>query len=105
MTDQLRPFDAANYIKNPEDVGYYLEACIDEDPGDGSMIRLGLQTLARSKGMTAVARDAGINRSWLYDAFGPEHDPSFGKVLKIIRALGLKLRIEPVGATEPAEVA
>ncbi|MCY4530191.1 MAG: putative addiction module antidote protein [Chloroflexi bacterium] len=94
MAETFTPWDAADYIENPEDARLYLEAAIDEDPGDGSLIRAALGSIARSRNISALAQDAGLNRGNLYKALSDEGNPSFSTVLKVTRVLGLKLRVE-----------
>ncbi len=73
----------------------YLEACIEESGGDAAFIASALGDIARAKGMTQVARDAGLSRESLYKALSGERAPSFDTILKVIAALGLKFRAEP----------
>ena len=73
----------------------YLEACIEESGGDAAFIASALGDIARAKGMTQVARDAGLSRERLYKALSGERAPSFDTILKVIAALGLKFRAEP----------
>ena len=94
MAETFTSWDAADYIETPEDARLYLEAAIDEDPGDGSLIRAALGSIARSRNISALAQDAGLNRGNLYKALSNEGNPSFSTVLKITRVLGLKLRVE-----------
>ena len=63
MNETFARWDAAEeLVHHPEDAAMYLEACIDEDPGDGSVIRAALNDIARAQGMSGLARDAGLNR-------------------------------------------
>ena len=66
MTEQLTRFDTVDYLKSPEDMAAYLDACFEEDPGDGSLIRAALNDIARAQGMTQIAREAGLGRESLY---------------------------------------
>ena len=61
------------------------------DPGDGSLIRAALNDIARARGMSQVARDAGIGRESLYKALGEQGNPEFVTIMKVIQALGFKL--------------
>jgi probable addiction module antidote protein len=74
----------------------YLEACLEEANGDAAFIAKALGDIARAKGMSQVARDAGLSRESLYKALSGERSPGFDTILKVIRALGLKLRAEAV---------
>ncbi len=76
----------------------YLEAMIEESNGDPASIAVALGNIARAKGMTEIARKTGLGRESLYKALSPEGNPEFATVLKVIRALGLKLHVEAVHA-------
>ncbi|CAM5497713.1 MULTISPECIES: addiction module antidote protein [Pseudomonadati] len=91
MTEQLTRFDTVDYLKSPEDMAAYLDACFEEDPGDGSLIRAALNDIARAQGMTQIARDAGLGRESLYKALGSKGNPEFATIIKVMKALGLKL--------------
>ncbi|MNF58783.1 MULTISPECIES: addiction module antidote protein [unclassified Pseudomonas] len=91
MAEQFTRFDAAEYLKTPEDMAAYLDACFEEDAGDGVLIRAALNDIARAKGMTLVARDAGLGRESLYKALGSTGNPEFATIMKVMKALGLKL--------------
>ena len=84
-------YETANYLRDEEDMALYLDACIDEDPGDGSLIRLALGDIAKARGMTQMAKDSGISRDGLYSALSPTGNPAFTTILKVIKALGLQL--------------
>ena len=72
----------------------YLEASIEEADGDAAFIAKALGDIARAKGMSQVACDAGLSRESLYKALSGDRNPSLGTVLKVVGALGLKLRAE-----------
>ena len=74
----------------------YLEACLEEANGDAAFIAKALGDIARAKGMTRVARDAGLSRESLYKALSGKRSPGFGTILKVITALGLKLHAEAI---------
>jgi probable addiction module antidote protein len=86
---KTRLWDAAEHLETEEDIAAYLEAVLEE--GDASLIVAALGDIARAKGMTQIARDAGLGRESLYKALSPEGNPEFNTVLKVVRALGLKL--------------
>lgn len=87
-------WDAADSLKTDEDMALYFEACLEEDPGDGSLIRAALGDIARARGMSQLARDTGLSREGLYQALSAKGNPEFGTIMKVIRALGLKLHAE-----------
>lgn len=91
MTEKFSRWDAADDLKTEEDIVLYFEACIEDDPGDGSLIRAALGDISRARGMTQLARDTGLSRDGLYTALSSEGNPSFATILKVTHALGLKL--------------
>jgi probable addiction module antidote protein len=84
-------FDVAEHLRTPEEMAAYLEACLEEAEGDAAFVAKALGDLARAKGMTQVARDAGLSRESLYKALSGDRSPSFETILKVIDALGLRL--------------
>ena len=93
MTETFTKWDAAEYLRTAEDAQLYVQACADEDPGDGSLIRAALNDVARAGNMSGIAREAGMTREGLYKALSADGNPSFATVLRITRALGMQLRI------------
>ena len=75
----------------------YLEAALDD--GDVSLIAAALGDIARVKGITRIARETGLGRESLYKALSPEGNPELGTILKVVRALGLRLHAAPIPAT------
>ncbi len=88
-TSKTRPWDPAEHLESEEDIAAYLEAALDE--GDPSLVAAALGDIARAKGMAQIARDTGLGRESLYKALSPEGNPEFATVMKVVRALGLKL--------------
>ena len=88
---QFKDFDIAEHLTTPEDMAEYLEASFEEDSGDGLLIRSALNNIARAQGMTQVARDAGLGRESLYKALSSNGNPEFATIMKVMKALGLKL--------------
>ena len=92
MTTTLtRPWDAADHLEGDEDIVAYLEAAFED--GDPALIAAALGDVARARGMTNVAADAGLGRESLYRALSPNGNPEFATVLKVMQALGLGLRV------------
>lgn len=89
-------YDVAEHLRTPEEMAAYLEACLEEANGDAAFIAKALGDIARAKGMTQVARDAGLSRESLYKALSGERTPGFDTILKVVGALGLKLHAEAV---------
>ena len=75
-------------MRTKEDTRLYLEACAEEDPGDGSLIRVALNDIARAQNMSSLAREVGMTREGLYKALSENGNPSFATVMRITRALG-----------------
>lgn len=90
---QTRPYDAAEYLETAEDMAAYLEAALED--GEPAVVVHALGAIARAYGMSQVARASGLGRESLYKALSPEGNPEFATVLKVVRALGLRLHAEP----------
>ena len=88
---KLRKWDSAAYLKTEKDIALYWEACLDEAKEDPAFVTAALATIARARGMTALARETGLTREGLYKALSPDGNPEFATVMKVIRALGLHL--------------
>jgi probable addiction module antidote protein len=88
------PYDVAEHLRTPEEMAAYLDAWLEEAPDDASGIAKALGDIARAKGMSLVARDAGLSRESLYRALSAEGNPSFATVLKVARALGVRLHAQ-----------
>ena len=93
---QLEKWNSAELLKTEEDMALYLEACFEEAGDDAAFISKALGTIARSKGMTQLARKTGLGRESLYKALSGDGNPSFATILKVTRALGIKLRAEAI---------
>lgn len=91
MSIKLKKWDVVEHLQSEEEMARYLEACFEEDPGDGSLIRAALGDIARARGMAQLARDTGLSREGLYKALAPDGNPEFATVVKVINALGLRL--------------
>ena len=93
MTEAFTKWDVTEHLRTREDARLYLEACAEEDPGDGSLIRVALNDIARAGNMSQLARDVGMSREGLYKALSKDGNPSFATVMRVTRALGLQVRI------------
>ena len=87
-------WDAAEHLETQEDMAAYLEAALED--GDPNLVVAALGDIARSKGMTTIARETGLGRESLYKALSLEGNPEFSTVLKVIQSLGLRLRSTPL---------
>jgi probable addiction module antidote protein len=83
------PWDTADHLDTSEDIAAHLEAVFED--GDPELISHALGTVARSKGMTEIARRTGLGRQSLYKALSPGGHPEFATVLNVVRALALQL--------------
>ncbi|MDY7546711.1 putative addiction module antidote protein [Glaciimonas sp. CA11.2] len=87
----LHKWDSAEHLQTEEDIVAYFDACLEEAGDDASFIAHALGTIARARGMSQVARDTGLARESLYKALSGEGNPEFSTILKVMKALGLKL--------------
>jgi len=87
-------YDVAEQLRTPEEMAAYLDAWFEEAPDDAAGIARALGDIARARGMTQVARDAGLSRESLYKALSENGNPSFATVLKVARALGVRLHAQ-----------
>lgn len=92
------PWDPADHLRTDEDMAAYLEAALEE--GDPTLVAAALGDIARAKGMTQVAREAGLGRESLYKALSPAGNPEFATILKVVAALGLQLHATPAAAKD-----
>jgi probable addiction module antidote protein len=84
-------WDSAKYLNTDADIAEYLEAVFED--GDPALITRALGVVARAKGMSQIAQAAGLGRESLYKALSPDGNPEFATVLKVVHALGLKLKV------------
>ena len=82
-------YDSAEYLRDEKDIAAYLDVALED--GDPALVRHALNAIARARGMTQIARDSGIARESLYKALSENGNPEFATVLKVVRALGLRL--------------
>jgi probable addiction module antidote protein len=92
MTEKFSRYDTADYLKTNEDMALYFEACLEEN--DPALITHALGAIARARGMTQLAKDTGISREGLYKALSADGNPEFATILKVVRALGIRLHAE-----------
>lgn len=86
------PFDVADYLDNEETIAAYLTAALDDPDPDTFLVAV--KAVARSRGMTQLARDSGLGRESLYKALSPGAKPRYETVMKVVRALGVNLHAE-----------
>ena len=93
-------YDVAEHLRTPEDMAAYLEASMEEADGDAAFVAKALGDIARARGMAQVASETGLSRESLYKALSGERVPTFETVLRVVGALGLRLRAEASQAAQ-----
>lgn len=96
MSLKLKKWDSAEHLQTREDIAAYFEACLEEAGDDTAFLTKALGNIARAHGMSQLAKDSGLGRESLYKALSGDANPSFDTILKVMRALGLRLRVAPV---------
>lgn len=96
MKTSFSKFDVAEHLSTPEEMALYLDACFEESNGDAAFIAKALGDIARAQGMTQVAKNAGMSRESLYKSLSGERVPDFSTILKVTKALGLRLHTATV---------
>jgi probable addiction module antidote protein len=94
------PWDPADHLATEEDSAAYLEAALEE--GDPALVAAALGDIARAKGMSQVAGEAGLGRESLYKALSPSGNPEFATIMKVLSALGLRLHVSTAAAKSTA---
>lgn len=91
---KIAPFDAAEYLDSEEAIAEYLSAALEED--NPALFLAALADVARARGMTQIAKDAGVGRESLYKALAPGAKPRYDTVLKLARAVGVRFTVTPM---------
>lgn len=94
MAQTTRPFDPAEFLNSDEAVAEYISAALETE--DAAFIADALGVVARAKGMSQIARDAGLGRESLYKALRSDGNPEFSTVLRVLHALGVRLEARPL---------
>ncbi len=89
-------WDSAEYLQDEESIAAYLTACFEEAGNDAAFIAKALGHVARARSMSALSRETGLGRESLYKALSGQSNPSFATVLKVMRAMGLKMTVSTV---------
>ena len=92
MAVELRPFDPADHLQSEEDIFFFLEAAMEGN--DPAHIARALGVVARSKGMTEIARKTGLGRQALYAALSENGNPTLETLTSVLGALGLELSVQ-----------
>ncbi|MGZ5029759.1 MAG: addiction module antidote protein [Methylobacter sp.] len=93
-TEKLLPFDMVALLDSDEIISEYLNQVLED--GDNDELLRALGYIAKAKGMAMIAKESGLGRESLYKALAPGSHPRFDTILKVIKALGVKLHVEPV---------
>ncbi len=88
---RTRPYDSAEYLNSAEALQTYMEEALETN--DAAFIAKALGTMARARGMSQIAKKAGLSRESLYKALSTEGNPEFGTVIRVMHALGLKFSV------------
>lgn len=88
---KTKPFDPAEYLDDPESIAAYMTEALET--GDPAFVADALGVIARARGMTEVAREAGVSRESLYRALSADGNPEFGTVMRVAQALGLRFSV------------
>lgn len=93
MSEKTTPFDIADHLEDDEDILGFLSEVASE--GNASDLLHALSIASRAKGMTAIAKQAGVNRQSLYRSLSQDGSPKFETIMKVIEALGLRITFKP----------
>lgn len=91
MAIEIKPWDAAELLNTPADIAAYLDAYLEDGTPEELLEALG--TIARSRGMSALARETGISRETLYRAFSDNGNPTLDTMMRVMKALGVRLAV------------
>ena len=94
MKPVTRPFDMVEHLKTDQDIADYLTVVLEDN--DPALLAAALGDIARARGMTQMAKDAGLGREALYKALRPNAQPRFDTIARVCKALGVKLVVQPV---------
>lgn len=96
MAVRTNRFDTAKYLETDEDIAAFLDEIFDA--GDPALVTEALGAIARAKGMAEIAEQSGLGRTSLYKALSENGNPEFATVMKVMKALGLNMKVTPTGA-------
>ena len=99
MATKTTPYDLAEYLDSDEAIAAYIDEALGS--ADPAHIAHALGTVARAKGMTDIARSAGMSREHLYRALKETGNPELSTVVRVLRALGLRLSAQPIIEEKP----
>lgn len=94
MSEKFTRWDASEYLESKEDIAAYLNAVIEEN--GPSLLQVALGDIAKARGMSSIAKQAGVGRESLYKSLSENGNPSFQTIEKVVNALGLRMTFEPI---------
>ena len=100
MTVTFSDYDSASLLRNDEEIVAYLEAVLEED--DPALFNHALGVIARARGMSAIAREAGLGREALYRALSVNGNPEFATIMRVLKVLGLRFAARTITPARPA---
>lgn len=103
MAVDVSKWDASEYLETEEDMAAYLNAVIAEN--DPALLQEAIGDIAKARGMSSIAREAGVGRESLYKSLSREGNPSFSTIARVLHALGLEIGIRPVSNKKAAGMA
>jgi probable addiction module antidote protein len=98
MSLKTKPFDAAKYLDDDETIAAFIDASLEDNTASGIAHALGV--VARARGMTQIAKETGISRESLYRSLSATGNPEVETLLRVLKALHLRLTVEPIKAAE-----
>ena len=93
---EFTEYDSADYLTSLDRIAAYLEAVLEEAGDDPAFVAQALGTIARSQNFSELAREVGMSREGLYKALSTDGNPSFATIMKVAKALGLKIEFHAV---------
>ena len=94
MALETHPYDTAEFLDTEEGIAVYLAEVFAT--GDPAFIADGLGIVARARGMTQFAKDAGLSRENLYRALSPKGNPELATLVQVLATMGLRLTVAPI---------
>lgn len=98
MATKTKPWDASEHLDSEEMIFAYMNAALED--GDPSLVAAALGDIARARSMTHVAKEAGMSRESLYKALSTGGNPEFATIMKVMKAMGLRMSIAPAARVE-----